>query len=46
MDTKTLGGLINGLQKALNDKEPASNVIAILDRLKKEVEPTEELLRV
>ena len=38
--------LVDALQKALQSKEPSSSIVAILERLKKEVEPTEELLRV
>lgn len=46
MDQRELDSRIKALQKAINDKEPASNVITILDFLKNNVNPTEELLRV
>lgn len=46
MDQRELKLQIDALQKALQTKEPASNIVAILEKLKKEVEPTEELLRV
>lgn len=46
MDAKELGEHIKTLQKALQAKEPSANVIGIMEKLKKEVAPTEELLRV
>ncbi|KAH8813132.1 transcription elongation factor S-II [Xylogone sp. PMI_703] len=45
MDQRELETRIKALSKAVTDKEPASNVITILDTLKKEVHATEELLR-
>ena len=45
MDQRELSTRLQALQKAINDKEPAANVIAIMETLKKEVVPTEELLR-
>ena len=38
--------MIKALQKALTDKEPVTNVITIMEKLKKDVAPTEDLLRV
>ena len=46
MDQRELDLRLKALQKAVAEKEPASNVVAILETLKKEVVPTEELLRV
>ena len=46
MDQRELESRIKALQKAIGDKEPAANVIAIMETLKKEVNATEELLRV
>jgi hypothetical protein len=46
MDQRELDLRLKALQKAVAEKEPASNVISILETLKKEVVPTEELLRV
>lgn len=46
MDQRELDSRLKALQKAVNEKEPVSNVVAILETLKKEVMPTEELLRV
>lgn len=46
MEQREVETRIKALSKAVADKEPASNVIAILDTLKKEVHATEELLRV
>ncbi|RFU28201.1 hypothetical protein B7463_g8149, partial [Scytalidium lignicola] len=45
MDQRELEARIKALSKTVADKEPASNVITILDTLKKEVHATEELLR-
>jgi len=45
MDQRELDLRLKALQKAVAEKEPASNVISILETLKKEVVPTEELLR-
>jgi transcription elongation factor S-II len=46
MDQREVETMIKALQKALNEKEPAANVIAIMEKLKKDVAPTEDLLRV
>jgi transcription elongation factor S-II len=46
MDQRELDSRIKALQKAISDKEPASNVISIMEALKNNVNPTEELLRV
>jgi hypothetical protein len=46
MDQREVESYIKALQKALNEKEPASNVVTIMEKLKKDVAPTEDLLRV
>lgn len=46
MDQRELDSQLKSLLKAVAEKDAASNVIAILERLKKDVVPTEELLRV
>jgi len=46
MDARELTQRLQALQKAINEKEPGTNVVSILETLKKEVVPTEELLRV
>tara|TARA_R110002060_G_scaffold75838_1_gene85754 strand:+ start:262 stop:456 length:195 start_codon:yes stop_codon:yes gene_type:complete len=46
MDAKEVSTRIHSLQKALADKQPASVIITMLETLKKDVVPTEELLRV
>jgi transcription elongation factor S-II len=46
MDQRELDLRLKALQKVVAEKEPASNIISILETLKKEVVPTEELLRV
>lgn len=46
MDQRELESRIKTLQKAINEKEPAENIIAIMETLKNNVNPTEELLRV
>lgn len=46
MDQRELETRLKALQKAVGDKDSADNVISILETLKKEVSPTEELLRV
>jgi transcription elongation factor S-II len=46
MDQRELDSRIKALQKAIAEKEPATNVITILEMLKNNVNPTEELLRV
>ncbi|KAG9243396.1 transcription elongation factor s-ii [Calycina marina] len=45
MDQRELEARIKSLTKAVNDKEPAANVIAIMETLKNDVVATEELLR-
>jgi len=45
MDQRELDSRIRALSKAVNEKEPVSNILAIMETLKKEVNPTEELLR-
>ncbi|TAQ84734.1 hypothetical protein B7494_g6934 [Chlorociboria aeruginascens] len=45
MDQRDLVSHIKALQKAVAEKEPASNVLTILETLNKEVKATEELLR-
>jgi len=46
MDQRELETRLKALQKAVGDKDSADNVISLLESLKKEVSPTEELLRV
>ncbi len=46
MDTKEIGVLVRALTKASQNNEPASNLMAIMQKLKDGVMPTEELLRV
>ena len=46
MDQREVETMIKALQKAVNDKEPVSNVTTILEKLKNDVVPTEDLLRV
>jgi transcription elongation factor S-II len=46
MDQRELETRLKALQKAVADKDSTANVISILETLKKEVSPTEELLRV
>ncbi|RDL42539.1 Uncharacterized protein BP5553_02518 [Venustampulla echinocandica] len=45
MDQRELDSQLKTLLKAVAEKDAASNVISILERLKKDVVPTEELLR-
>lgn len=45
MDQRELKQHVDALQKALQAKEPSANIVSLLEKLKKEVEPTEELLR-
>ncbi|KAH8679936.1 transcription elongation factor S-II [Tricladium varicosporioides] len=45
MDQRELDSRLKALHKAVAEKDSASNVISILETLKKEVVPTEELLR-
>jgi transcription elongation factor S-II len=46
MDQRELTSRVSALTKAINDKEPAANVITIMETLKRDVNATEELLRV
>jgi transcription elongation factor S-II len=46
MDQREVETMIKALQKAVNDKEPVANVTTILEKLKNDVVPTEDLLRV
>jgi hypothetical protein len=46
MDQRELDARLKALQKAVAEKEAPSTIISILETLKKEVVPTEELLRV
>jgi transcription elongation factor S-II len=46
MDQRELDTRLKALQKAVAEKESATTIISILETLKKEVVPTEELLRV
>lgn len=46
MDQRELESRVKALSKAVAEKEPASNIIAIMETLKKDVNATEELLRV
>lgn len=46
MDCREVERNIKSLQKAIAEKEPASVVVNILEILKRDVIPTEELLRV
>lgn len=46
MDQRELDSRVKALQKAIAEKEPATNVITIMETLKNNVNPTEELLRV
>lgn len=46
MDMRELETRLKALQKAVAEKQPPSTVISILEYLRDEVVPTEELLRV
>jgi transcription elongation factor S-II len=46
MDQRELDSRLKSLQKAVAEKDSTANVISILETLKKDVVPTEELLRV
>ena len=46
MDQREVETVIKSLQKALNEKDGVTDVITILEKLKKDVVPTEDLLRV
>jgi hypothetical protein len=46
MDQRELEARVKALTKCVAANEPPSNAIALLDSLKKEAAPTEEMLRV
>ena len=46
MNARELEARIKALHKAQTANEPASNIIALMESLKKEDVPTEEMLRV
>jgi len=46
MDERELISHIKALTKALNEKEPANNIIALLEKLKSNANPSEEQIRV
>jgi hypothetical protein len=46
MDQREVETMIKSLQKALADKDGVTDIITIMEKLKKEVVPTEDLLRV
>ena len=46
MDQREVEANIKALQKVLAEKDGVADVIAIMEKLKKEVIPTEDLLRV
>lgn len=46
MDERELSRRIKALGKAVSSNEPTSAIIAIMDNLKKDAAPTEEMLRV
>lgn len=46
MDAKEVDTRMKALQKAVAEKQPAATIITMLETLKKDVVPTEELLRV
>ncbi len=46
MDQREVERNVKALQKAINEKDSSSVVLSILEALKKDVVPTEELLRV
>ena len=46
MDQREVETMIKSLQKALAEKDAVTDVITIMEKLKKEVVPTEDLLRV
>ena len=46
MDQREVETMIKSLQKALAEKDSITDVITIMEKLKKEVVPTEDLLRV
>lgn len=46
MDQRELESHVKALNKAITTQEPAANILTILQKLKQDVVPTEELLRV
>ena len=46
MQKKDIEEQLDLLKTAINEKQPADNVISILTKLKAEVVPTEDILRV
>lgn len=46
MDERELGQRVKALTKCVAANEPAENVIKMLETLKKDASPTEEMLRV
>lgn len=46
MDQRELEARVKALTKCVAANEPADNIIKLLDSLKKECSPTEEMLRV
>lgn len=46
MEQRELETRLRALQKAVAEKDASASVISILESLRKEVSPTEELLRV
>lgn len=46
MNARELTTRLAALQKMINEKEPATGIITLLETLKEEVVPTEDLLRV
>lgn len=46
MDQRELEARIKALHKATTSNEPSSNIIAMLELLKKDAAPTEDMLRV
>ncbi|KAL9621808.1 MAG: hypothetical protein Q9160_003781 [Pyrenula sp. 1 TL-2023] len=45
MDSREIQNISHNIQKAIQAKEPTDNVLALLQRLKKEVKATEDVLR-
>ena len=46
MDQREVEAMIKSLQKALIEKDGVADVISIMEKLKKDVVPSEDLLRV
>ncbi|TDZ20283.1 Transcription elongation factor S-II [Colletotrichum sidae] len=45
MDQRELDSCVKQLAKLVSNNDPASSILAVLDRLKKEASPTEDMLR-